>query len=110
VRKNRCHTGDEEATMSVIEITTFRLTQAADEAAFLSADRVVQAELAPREGFLRRTTARGDDGVWLVLTLWRSARNADDSAQATFEDPATAAFTEIVDGATVKTQRYRTLD
>jgi hypothetical protein len=96
--------------MSVIEITTFRLTEAADEAAFLSADQIVQAELAPREGFLRRTTARGDDGVWLVLTLWRSATNADDSAQTTFEDPAAAAFTEIVDGTTVETERYRALD
>lgn len=96
--------------MSVVEVTMFRLADGADEAGFLAVDRAVQAELAPRRGFLRRTTARGEDGDWLVVTLWQSTSNADESAQTAFEDPAAKAFETLVDATTTETKRFRTLD
>ena len=61
----------------LIDITTFRLQQDADKAAFLASDAEIQAELSPRKGFVRRTTARGSDGRWLVLTFWYDAAHAD---------------------------------
>jgi hypothetical protein len=93
--------------MSVIEVTTFRLTDGADEAAFLAADRFVQAELGPRKGFLRRTTARRDGGDWLVVALWASATDADASDQTAFEDSGATAFADLVDAA--ETRRYQTI-
>jgi hypothetical protein len=63
---------------AVIEIMRFRLPPGADEAAFLAADRRVQEEFAYHQpGLLRRTTARGQDGGWIVIDLWRSAADAD---------------------------------
>ena len=51
----------------IIEHRTFRLAAGSDEAAFLAADRRVQTEVVPfQHGFIRRTTARNDDGRWLV--------------------------------------------
>ena len=95
----------------VIEVLRFRLAAGVGDAAFLDADRRVQTELVPNQtGFLRRTTARSDDGEWLVLTLWASAGEADASAAASVEHPAGMAFVASVDGATAEERRYATLD
>ena len=61
----------------IIENKTFRLEDEIDEATFLEADHRLQAELSSRDGFVRRTTGRGKDGTWLVVTLWGSEENAD---------------------------------
>jgi hypothetical protein len=95
----------------VIEIMTFRLRGAVDEAEFLAADRRVQTEFAYHQpGLLRRTTARGDDGEWVVIDLWRSEAEADACDQRWDQDPAAAAFMALVDRASVTTRRYRELD
>jgi heme-degrading monooxygenase HmoA len=95
----------------LIEITMFRLVDGADEAAFLEADKRVQDEFIPNiPGFARRTTARGGDGEWLVVVLWSSAQEADAAAELSQEDPETRAFQGFVDAATVRTNRYTTLD
>jgi len=86
----------------LIETSTFRLAAGADETAFLEADRVLQAELSPTPGFLRRTTARGEAGEWLVLVLWRSAADAAAGLAA--------ASSDLVDPASLDVRRYTTLD
>jgi hypothetical protein len=64
----------------------------------------VQTELVPNlAGFVRRTTARGENGEWLVVTLWSSAAEADAA-------PAATDFMALVDPASVSLQRYATLD
>ncbi len=93
----------------IIEHHTFRLGGDVAEGAFLDADRRVQTESAPFcPGFIRRTTARGDDGTWLVETLWAS--RADAEAAATRDDEVVAAFDHCIDPATSSVRRYETLD
>ena len=95
----------------MIEIMRFHLAADADEEAFLAADRRVQSDFAYRQtGLLRRTTARGGDGAWLVIDLWQSARDADATAGKWANDPVTATFMSFVDPATIETERYDTLD
>jgi hypothetical protein len=86
----------------LLETTTFRLADGVDEAAFLAADEALQADLSPRRGFVRRTTARGEAGEWLVLTMWWSAEVADAAPPAI---PS-----ELVDPASVRRARFSTLD
>lgn len=95
--------------MSVVEVTMFRLADAADETAFLAADRAVQAELGPRKGFLRRTTASGGQTDWLVVTLWASTTDADESAETAFEDPDAQALEPLIDATSLAVKRYRSL-
>lgn len=93
----------------IIEHRTFRLAPGTDEGAFLAADRGVQQEVAPfQSGFVRRTTARGGDGRWLVETLWYD----DVSAMAAEGADGTAvdAFRACVDPASVEVVRWTTLD
>ena len=97
--------------MSVIEVMTFRLAPAVDETAFLEADSRVQQEFAYQQsGLMRRTAARGDDGTWVVIDLWRSAADADACAERWDQDTVASAFMSFLDPATVRTNRFSALD
>jgi hypothetical protein len=97
--------------MSVIETHTFRLVEGTDIREFLGADRRVQTELMLRKPtFIRRTTARGGDGDWLVVVIWSSGTDADTARAQLDADPASAAFMAFVDRPTLTTKRYETLD
>lgn len=94
----------------VIEILRFRLAPGVDRMAFLAADRRVQTEFAYQQpGLLRRTTAQGDAGDWIVIDLWQSEAHADACAHRWSGHPAPAAFMALLDAATVNTERYRPL-
>ncbi len=95
----------------LIEITTFRLVDGADETAFLKADERVQTEFVPNlPGFVRRTTARRPDGEWLVFVLWGSEQDAESAEKLSLDHPATQAFNRFVDATTVQLNRYTTLN
>ena len=94
----------------LIELTTFNLVNVTEEAAFLEADRVVQAELSCREGFVRRTTARGEEGDWLVMTIWRTRDHAEASTAGNGNGPGAETFAPLVDASTLTIRRYFTLD
>lgn len=88
----------------LVEVRTFHLSSGVDDAAFLAADAEAQAERSPLPGFVRRTTARGDEaGIWLVLTFWHSATDAKAAGPE-------AAIEGLVDAATERVERYVTLD
>ena len=97
--------------MSVIETCRFRLGAGVDEADFLAADHRVQTELHPHQaGAVRRTTARGDNGDWLVVQLWRSADEAAAAAAHATEHPVGRAFRDLLDEHSMRVERYETLD
>lgn len=89
----------------------FRLALGGDEASFIAADRRLQEEFANRQpGLLSRTTARGEDGRWIVIDLWRSAADADACDARWERDEVTQAFMALVDRPSVTTERYQQLD
>jgi hypothetical protein len=94
----------------VIEIMRFRLRPGGDEGAFLAADRRVQEDFAYQQpGLLRRTTARGADGSWIVIDLWRSAADADACDARWERDPLAQAFMALIDRQSVTVERYQPL-
>ena len=95
----------------MIDTLEFRLVAGADDVGFLDADRRVQTEVIPNHpGFLRRTTARAQDGGWLVIVLWQSEADASAFIETAEGHAAHRAFMELVDPATVRRKRYTTLD
>ena len=95
--------------MAVIEHTTFQLAPGIDEASFLAADERVQSEVSMfLPGFVRRTTARHEDGTWLIEIMWGSMDDA--IAASVNSDEATLALARTMDPSTVTVQRYTTLD
>jgi hypothetical protein len=95
----------------VIEIMRFRLAPGADPESFRSADGELQSDYAYHQpGLLRRTTARGADGDWIVIDLWRSAADAD-AVDATWgREPVSNRFLSFVDAGSVVSERYDTFD
>lgn len=93
----------------IIEHHTFRLADGATEETLLAADRRVQTEFSMfQPGFVRRTTARGTDGEWLIESMWWLTENAE--AALTADDPAVAALRAIIDRGSESVRRYETLD
>jgi hypothetical protein len=97
--------------MAVVEITVFRLAEGVADDEFLSLDAAAQTEFAHLQpGIIRRTTARGDDGRWVVVTLWGSAEAADAAAAAAPSHPAGAAFLAAIDPPAWAGDRFTTID
>ena len=95
----------------MIEVLEFRLAAGVEEDQFLTADRRVQVEFAYQQpGLQRRTTARGTDGHWIVVDLWRSAEEADSSEARWGLDQVCQEFMGLLDPSTVRTRRYFELD
>jgi len=95
--------------MAVIETTTFRLADGVDEAAFLQADEEVRTGfLYHQPGMARATTARTDDGEWMVVVLWASYEDADAAAEVEETNAAVERFTHMTVRAERK--RYSTFD
>ena len=88
----------------------FRLLPGADEAAFLAADRDLQTGFAYQQpGLTRRTTARGAEGEWVVIELWRSDADADAAAIRRADDPRSAAVSSFIEPASVRLARFTEL-
>lgn len=105
----RCH--GRRNLLAVIEMMRFRLSAGVEDGEFLLADRAVQEEFAYQQpGLLRRTTARGGDGSWIVVDLWRSHKDADACEAKWGDDPIAQRFMNLVDKSTVKSERYTERD
>jgi heme-degrading monooxygenase HmoA len=95
----------------MIEITTFRLAPGVDHEQFKAADRRVQTQFAYRQaGLLRRTTATGSDGDWVVISLWHDEADVEAARQQWDHDPNAGEFLSFVDRTTIRNQRFDTLD
>jgi hypothetical protein len=95
----------------VIEILRFSLRSSADEAAFVAADKRVQAEFVYQQpGLRRRTTGRGDSSEWLIVTLWESSDAADAAQAARAGDAVWQEFEAFLDPKTVRSDRFEELD
>jgi len=89
----------------------FRLPPGGDEAALLAADRRVQEEFSYQQpGLLRRTTARGEDGSWIVIVLWRSDADADAAEARAERDELAQAALALLDCSSVSVHRFQELD
>jgi hypothetical protein len=93
----------------IVEITTFRLAASTDDAAFREADQAVQEELsADHRGLIRRTTARGRDGEWAVVTLWGTADDAA-ASRARGDEDVLSAYSSLIDHASLEVRLYEDL-
>ena len=64
--------------MAVLEIETFTLHSGVETSAFRALDEQMQEWCyVNRAGLARRTTARNDDGTYVVITLFGDASQAD---------------------------------
>ncbi len=93
----------------LIEINTFRLADGVSDDAFLALDeRVRTGYLYHQPGLVRATTARADDGGWVVILVWDSEESADAGAAKVGGDPTYAELSKLLDQATLQQRKYTT--
>ncbi len=91
----------------MFEIFDFRLVAGADEASFISADERVQMDFFyQQQGLVRRTTARGENGRFAVITLWGSPEDAEACARNSIGDEAYEAFASFIEPSSIEVKRY----
>jgi hypothetical protein len=95
----------------VIEITRFRPAPGVDEAALVAAKRRLREEFDEHTpGLLGRTVARGEDGSWIMINLWRASADAD-AADARWERHELRRPTlALLDSSSVSVERYQEVD
>ncbi|HEX9260847.1 MAG TPA: hypothetical protein VF855_15015 [Acidimicrobiales bacterium] len=91
----------------MIEIETFSLRDGVDDHTFVMVDEDLQQRFAYQQpGLVRRTTARGEAGRWVVVTSWSSVDAADAARAAAAQSTAVAAWMALVNAGTVTLERY----
>lgn len=93
-----------------IVTAVFALVDGVSEEEFLAADARFQEEFAYQlKGHLRRTTARGDNGAWLVMSLFDSAESFAAAANATVGLDAVEEMHRFIDFSTHRVETFTTL-
>ena len=95
--------------MAVLEIETFSLMTGIDAATFRSLDEQMQEWCyLNRPGLARRTTARNDDGSYVVITLFGDETQANSEYQQS-EHPIVAAWMASIDSSRRSSTTYTLL-
>ena len=91
----------------LIENATFRLVEGVSVEEFLKIDARFQEDFAyQQKGLLRRTTARSDDGTWLVVNVWDSYESADAPKNTDYCLQVLEQMHRCIDFSTHKVERF----
>ena len=91
----------------LIENATFRLVEGVSVEEFLKIDARFQEDFAyQQKGLLRRTTARSDDGTWLVVNMWDSYESADAPKNTDYCLQVLEQMHRCIDFSTHKVERF----
>ena len=95
------------ADPQVIEVVTLKLKDGVSYADFAPIDKVVETQhVSKQPGFISRESAAGQNGEWLVVIHWRSAKDADASMASFASAPAAKDFMANIDASTLAMKRY----
>ncbi|PSW06763.1 antibiotic biosynthesis monooxygenase family protein [Photobacterium lipolyticum] len=92
---------------AVIEIVTLTLKEGVSYTEFAPIDKAVEDQhVAKQPGFISRESAAGENGEWLVIVHWESAKDADASMASFMSASAAQKFVDNIDGSTMVMKRY----
>lgn len=91
----------------VVEVVTLKLKNGVSYADFAPIDKAVETQhVSKQPGFISRKSAAGQNGEWLVVIHWRSAKDADASMASFASAPAAKDFMANIDASTLAMKRY----
>jgi len=94
----------------VIEVVKFRLNGDVGTEEFLERNADFQQHfIYQQDGVQRRTVASGLEGEWVAITWWRSMNDARRSISAASTSSVAAAFTSMLDPASIETDYFKEL-
>ena len=90
----------------VLEVTTFNLKTTASQKAFNALDAEVEANFTSKQpGFIKRESARDENGNYLVLVYWNTEADAEASMSKFMADPSVADYAGMIEGESMKMNR-----
>jgi hypothetical protein len=94
----------------VIEISRFRLRDGQDVDDFIDVDAAYQTDFIYQQpGIVRRVVAHDLDGHWIVITNWRSKKDAENAKRAMSSSDAAARFELAVERMTPSSEYFKAL-
>ena len=97
--------------MTIVEIARFKLKAGADEQAFLAAEKgLMNGQIRQQTGFISRQAAKGDNGEWVVILQWESAKDAEAWTPKFMQDQNGKAFAAQLDFSSMKQDRYQIIN
>jgi hypothetical protein len=97
--------------MGYVEVEQFALASGIDDAEFARRDAALQAwSYVHRPGLVRRTTARGEDGAVLVVSVFHGRATPPPASSSAPGADALASFTDAIDAQSYRRAVYRDLD
>jgi hypothetical protein len=95
----------------VIEISRFRLRDGQDVDDFIDIDAAYQTDFIYQQpGIVRRVVAHDLNGQWIVITNWRSKKDAENAKSAMSSSDAAACFELAVEGMTPSSEYFKALE
>jgi GH15 family glucan-1,4-alpha-glucosidase len=99
-----------DSLTDMIEVVRFQLKGGRDVDEFLATNERYQHDFAyQQKGLVRRTVARGRDGAWLSLTLWRSRGHAESARSAAVESAVAVEFIDFLETSASTTEYFEEL-
>jgi hypothetical protein len=91
----------------VVEVVTLKLKNGVSYADFAPVDKAVETQhVSKQPGFISRESAAGENGDWLVIIHWRTAKDADASMASFGSAPAAQEFMAKIDASSLAMKRY----
>ena len=94
----------------MIEISKFRLRVGQDVDEFIEIDAAYQTDFVYQQpGIVRRVVAHDLVGQWIVITNWRSKKDAENAQDATSSSEVALRFESAVERTTPAAEYFRAL-
>ncbi len=92
---------------TVMEVTTFNIQSTIEPKKFNERDAKVEANFTKHQpGFIKRQSGVDENGQYVVIVFWESAKDADASMQKFMSDPSVADYAQMIDGPSMEMSRY----
>ncbi len=92
---------------SVLEVTTFKIKSTSNSIRFNQLDAEVEKNFTSQQpGFIHRQSGLSESGEYVVLVHWESIENAKASMDKFMTDASVADFASMIEGSSMKMDRY----
>lgn len=97
-------------TGKIMEIATFKAKSGVSESDVQAALKGTMDFVRDCEGFIRRTTSVGEDGLWFDYVEWQCMADAQKAGVAFMKDPRNADFMNTIDPDSVTMRHNRKIE
>ncbi len=90
----------------VLEVVEFRLNNSVSEDAFLSEVHKTNAFISSLKGFIKRCTAKNENGLWIDIVEWQDMETAQAAAETFVTSEPAKDFIGMLDQKTIRMQHF----